>query len=1149
MLFKDEAIKYLLEIKGIADKGEANEVSYRTPLENFLNELLVYYKLEKNLLIRHEDRAINTEYGNATPDFAIKTQQGSLSIGFIETKKPQEPYFSEIEKSAQIKKYLSISDNIIATNYLNFKFLTSKENSTNVVEISFGSAEYLSESYLRSPNADPIFQKLETYFRNFFCKEVIKIGNPKQLAVRLANISNLLREYLLDEINKQALEGRGELHQIYESFRDNLSEEMDREEFIDAFAQMVSYAVFLAKLNIKNDNEVELSNTQLTMNNIKQYININFSLIAEMVKYLDVLTNPKKDISGCAWLLEELLFVVNNIDMYAFGEHLTYNKSSTQKLADPYFDFYENFLQQYDKDLKVDRGVYYTPAEVVQYIVKSTSEILKQEFGIAEGFANSQVKVLDFATGTGTFMLDVYKEILDDLPSNSAKTTSIIKEIVLKNIYGFEYLMAPYVVAHLKLSEYLKSKGYVMNIHERIQVYLTNTLSALNPQYDSFLPELSHEGEKAHEIKSQENIMVVLGNPPYNSKSKNPIVDKLGKENFIGALLKTYKPSDEKKMSLDDDYIKFIRFAHNKLANQPKGVLAVVVNNSFINGLTHRKMRNELLKEFSSIYILNLQGSGGIRGEAITPDGDLDENVFKIQQGVAIAIFVKNDASKKIANVYYQDLWGKRVEKYNYLANNTYSTTTWQKLDIEGFNSEFAKSLWANQKEETSKQSKAKKKELASLFTEEDLRDNNQSNYITKKRFIDDLSFFVPMQKDGILEYSNSIGMNEIFVEYLSGIQTKRDDLTIQLSKNEINNVILDLKTLSNEKIREKYNLPKDNTWILQKAIEVISNNKGNIELIQRKPFDNRYTYYSAEQGFLARPRYKVLQHYLVDNNYGFVFVRNVEKNSYNNFSVTKKIVDMNFMTYQSYTAPIYITETAVKKIDRQVSNTKQIHSYKEERWINRDNFSTYFKNFIKEKYNLDISYSGGEQFNENNINKENIELVSGYIYAIMYSKPYKEKYIEYLKIDFPRIIFVDNREQFLELATLGKLLMKAHVNASLTKEMKAILSKEEAQSLEKNKSQFLYSSTESSNNNIVIKSNFDASNNKLHINKTAYFSNVTEDVYNYSIEGKILEKYINARKNRELSLEEIQHLENVIQVLGYTLLLEHKIVNLSYNI
>ncbi len=1148
MLFKDKTIKYLLEIKGIADKGEANEVSYRTPLENFLNELLVYYKLEKNLLIRHEDRAINTEYGNATPDFAIKTQQGSLSIGFIETKKPQEPYFSEIEKSAQIKKYLSISDNIIATNYLNFKFLTSKENSIDVAEISFGSAEYLSESYLRSEGADQIFQKLETYFRKFFCKEVKKIGNPKQLAVSLANISKLLREYLLDEINKQALEERGELYQIYISFRNNLSEGMDREEFIDAFAQMVSYAVFLAKLNIKNDNGVELSNTQLTMNNIKQYININFSLIAEMVKYLDVLTNPKKDISiKCAWLLEELLFVVNNIDMYAIGEYLTYNKSSTQKLADPYLYFYEEFLQQYDRGLKVDRGVYYTPPEVVQYIVKSTAEILKEEFGIAEGFANSQVKVLDFATGTGTFILDVYKEILEDLPNNSAKTTSIIKEIVLKNIYGFEYLMAPYVVAHLKLSEYLKSKGYVMNMQERIQVYLTNTLSALNPQYDSFLPELSHEGEKAQEIKEQENIMVVLGNPPYNSKSKNPIVDKLGKENFIGDLLKTYKPIDETKIQINDDYIKFIRFAHNKLANQPKGVLAVVVNNSFINGLTHRKMRNELLKEFSSIYILNLHGDA--RKKETTPSGEADQNVFNIMQGVAIAIFVKNDANKKIANVYYQDLWGKRAEKFNYLLSNTYTTTTWQKLNIEGFNNEFAKTLWANQKEETSKQSTEKKKELASLFTEEDLKDNNQANYITKKRFIDDLSFFVPMKKEGILEYSNSIGMNEIFVEYSSGVESQKDSVAVQFSKLEIQEVINDFKKLDEKKLKLKYSLEDGRDWRVSKASDSISKDDGILSKMNFRIFDYRWIYYSKTSGIISYPRYKVLQHFLVDNNIGFSFIRSNSQDIYNNFLSVNELSCRDMINSKTYTAPIYITETSTKKIDRQVSTTKQTHSYKEERWINRDNFSTYFKNFIKEKYNLDINYSGGEQFNENNINKENIELVSGYIYAIMYSKPYKEKYIEYLKIDFPRIIFVDNREQFLELATLGKLLMKAHVNASLTKEMKAILSKEEAQSLEKNKSQFLYSSTESSNNNIVIKSDFDASKNIIKINKTAYFSNVTEDVYNYSIEGKILEKYINARKNRELSLEEIQHLENVIQVLGYTLLLEHKIVNLSYNI
>ncbi len=1130
-MFKKILIEYLFEIKEINLDGKATEVSYRTPFQNFLLELLNYYSLQKDLQIRHEDKAIDTEYGNATPDFSIKTKQGSFITGYIETKRPNEPYFNEIEKSKQLVKYLSINDNILATNYLNFKFLYQKEDKLEVNEIFFGSAEYLTESYLDSPSMLELIKKLEINFRNFFCKPIKKIANPKQLAVSLGNISKLLREYLLEEINKQAKNERGELYQIYISFRNNLSESMDKEEFIDAFAQMVSYAVFLAKLNIKNEDSVEIQNTLLTINNIKEYININFSLIAEMVKYLDVLTNPKKDISlKCGWLLEELLFVVNNIDMYAVGEYLSYNKSSQEKVADPYLYFYEDFLQQYDKGLKIDRGVYYTPPQVVQYIVKSTSEILKEELDIQDGFADKSVKVLDFATGTGTFILDVYKEILDNLPNNSAKTKSIISDIVLKNIYGFEYLMAPYVVAHLKLSEYLKSKNYKMNINERIQIYLTNTLSQLSPQYDSFLPELSQEGEKAHEIKESEDIMVVLGNPPYNSKSKNPILDNKGKENFIGSLLKDYKPVDEKTITtLGDDYIKFIRFAHNKLSSQNKGILSVIVNNSFINGLTHRKMRNELLKEFSSIYILNLHGDS--RKKESTPNGGIDQNVFDIMQGVAIAIFVKNGLSNnKVADVYYQDLWGLREEKYNYLANNTYKTTSWEKIDIEGFNRDFSKSLWANQKEEISKQTQPKKQFIEELFLSEELEDSNyiEKKHIEKKRFEDALSFFVPIKKEGILSYGNSIGMNEIFVEYSSGVKSARDNLAIQLSKNEMQQVQIDLKTLSDEYIRNKYNLRQDNSWQLGKAVEKVYKNSGNIELIQYRVFDNRYTYYSSEAGFLERPRYKILQHFLLKNNVGFSFIRNTYTSNYNHFLAVKNIMDLGFMGGQTYTTPIYLTESKITKISRQVTKDKQIHDYKEDRWLLKDNFSSYFKDFIKEKYNLDISYSGGEQFNENNPNKSNIELVCGYIYAVMYSKEYKEKYIEYLRIDFPRIIFVDDKNKFLELAKLGKQLMFVHKDQKVSQKNNSI------------NPQFLYDGIQ---NNEIIKASLDKEKSRLYINKSTYFSCVSEEVFEYKMgDAKILEKYINARKIRCLSLEEIEHIENIIKVIYYTIDVEKKI-------
>ncbi|XWO13970.1 N-6 DNA methylase [Candidatus Hepatincola sp. Pdp] len=1228
MTFLDELKTYLLKIKELHDMGESKEHTYRTVFENFLNSFNTYHANEipknsnkntpkHNITLIQEPKGesstiksstASSPFQKATPDFALKkvktpkyqsdVYNNSISqiIGYIETKAPDSKHFHSIQDTPQIKKYLTITNNLLVTNYFNFILITKKEDANNskepkliITKVEFGSPKYFDAEAIKLEDAEKLHNLLQTFWQ----AKPKDIATPKELATYLASRAKFLKTYLEEELLQQKKAEKGELYQLYITFRNNLSENLTYEEFTDAFTQMATYALFLAKLNAP-------SGATLSISNLPDYIHSNFSLISELVKYLQILTNPNRLISfKCGWLVEELLDVINAMNMREIAERLAYNKQKTTT-ADPYLYFYEDFLQQYDKGTKVDRGVFYTPPEAVYYIVNSINEILKNELNIEKGLGDTNVKTLDFATGTGTFILEVYKTILSDLPKGSppAIKNAIIAEHILKNVYGFEYLVAPYAVAHLKLSEYLKSHGYILQTtynnnsvkQDRIQVYLANTLSELTPQNDNLLPELSQEGEAAHEIKSNTDIMVILGNPPYNSKSKNKLVDN-GEQSLYEAMA-DYKPIDEKNIQLlDDDYIKFIRFAHKKLSKVNKGVIGVIVNNSFINGLIHRKMRNSLLEEFSSIYILNLHGDA--RKKERTPEGGVDQNIFSIMQGVCIALFVKNNSSTKstttdfnfnISNklqpksackVYYADLYGMRAEKKAYLAHNTYSSTTWEELNIAKFNEDFNKTNWAVNNVEWSKHKKqAPETKKALMFEgfEEHYEANERKEYIPQKRFVDDLSFFVPMQNNNILTYGDGIALTEIFKQYASGVKSSQDNITVQVDKDYLEVLLIDFKTKELSYITSKYNIIQNKEWKLDNAQKVIATSNGSIAKINYRPFDERYTYYSKDKGFLERPRYEIMQNFLTAN-LGVTFSRSSSNNIYNEFLISKSISDINLLSGQTYVAPLYITKETTKKLSKQVSKTKTNYSYQEDRKIIGTNFSSYFQEFIKNKYTKEYTP----------------EEILAYIYAIMYSPSYKEKYLEYLKIDFPRIIFYAE-DVFQKLIPLGQQLIDLHllktipkgevelqydstnfvastdsIQASKSKEDSAKRTSIKSKSNNKVSNPFIHT-TPSSTHKIIpeeatyqqpqslTESNFKVEKaiyyphlQKLNINKFVYFNNVPENVYNYEIANqKVLEKYINARKfnkiHRELTLDEIEHIKNIVKVLQETLVIENKI-------
>ena len=442
-----------------------------------------------NIKVLHEPKR-EGKFGS--PDFKVTHTESIIS--YVENKKITESLDKTI-KSEQVKKYQSLSDNILLTNYIDWIWMKEgkiqkRENLCFLADIDNKRAK-LDKTKVEAVN------KL---IKSFLSQAPKQISDSKKLAAALAVRAKLLKDFLLDELKRQVIEHtEGRLYQLYEIFKTFVFHELTVDEFSDAFAQNLVYGLFLARLNA-GDNNVNLSNA-------KKYIPASFELIKELVMFLDELDND--EYRETRWIVEEVLTIMNNLDLWAIQETLSFTgklkDSDNFTIKDPYVYFYEDFLAAYDKNLRKAKGVYYTPPPVVNFIVRAIDDILVKTFKIKEGLADrNKVTVLDFATGTGTFLLETLQQIFDKLPKDSGKKDLIIQEHVLKNLFGFEYLIAPYTIAHLKLSQFLKDNGYQLKDKERLQIFLSNTLEPIPAQIKiPLLPALTEESKQAQKIEDK----------------------------------------------------------------------------------------------------------------------------------------------------------------------------------------------------------------------------------------------------------------------------------------------------------------------------------------------------------------------------------------------------------------------------------------------------------------------------------------------------------------------------------------------------------------------------------------------------------------------------------------------------------------------
>ncbi|PUD77777.1 N-6 DNA methylase, partial [Helicobacter pylori] len=697
--------EYLESIKDLTP--EKNELMHRLFLHNLLDKLKNHFN--KEFKIEHEPERKQ----GSQPDFRISYQ--GLTIGYIENKRVGTDLrkIVESEKSKQILKYLELNPNLMLTDYLNFMWVGKDENNAPLIkkEISVASLDELSKPLKPNPQTE---RDLIGLFKSFFNHEAASITNSKDFATHLSVPTKYLKGALIKYQEK------AQVSSIFNNFKEYLYEELSFEDFSDALAQTLTYSLFLAKLNHPFE--------KINLDNVRSSIPKNFAVIREMADFLKKLDAIKE----IQWLLNEILSSINHVDMDSILKDLNDDK-------DPYLHFYETFLSAYDPKLRESKGVYYTPDSVVKFIINALDSLLKTHFkdaplGLKSALDNENIKLLDFATGTGTFLLEAFRKALEVRKTSDGGTSTKEDKYqnLLKQFYGFEYLIAPYAIAHLNLSQAFKEEfKKPLKENDALQIILTNTL--IQPSeivaYRGLQPIFEKELKSAQEIKKDEKILIITGNPPYSGASENKglfewevkatygiepefqeietkknikLTDEIqtllkniqtqkesGSKNALKngskdalkalkSLHSKYKLQKEKNPKwLLDDYVKFMRFAQNKIESLGHGLFGFISNNAFLDNPTFRGLRRSLLECYDELYILNLHGNARKKEE--TPQGAKDENVFNIMQGVSINLFVKKAQTTK-QKIYYYDVYGERAEKYAFLAQNDLNSIEWLEL-------------------------------------------------------------------------------------------------------------------------------------------------------------------------------------------------------------------------------------------------------------------------------------------------------------------------------------------------------------------------------------------------------------------------------------------------------------------------------------
>ncbi len=940
---------YCNSLKTTFATKQATEHSYRSALENLIQGLG-----------GQQVRALNEPKRIAcgAPDFIV--ERGGVPIGHVECKDVGVP-LDLVEKDTQLKRYRESLPNLILTDYLEFRWYVEGD-----LRLKARLAHIDSRDRIAIDQAGT--RQVAELFTAFFDADPQSIGRPRELAERMAAKARLLRDSI-ERIFAQEAQA-GPLHSMLTGYREVLIAGLSEADFADLQAQTAAYGLFAARCRH------EPANGPFTRQS---------AAFAETTPFLrDVfgrIAGPGMD-ERIAWIVDDLAYLLDRADMASILSE--FGKKTRQE--DPVVHFYEDFLAAYDPHLREMRGVYYTPEPVVSYIVRSVDHLLRDRFGLADGLADTatvasenggsprpRVMILDPAAGTGTFLREVVATIRETIEAKGlgGAWPGYVQKHLLPRLFGFELLMAPYSICHLKLALEIggTDRGFAMPTGERLNVFLTNALEGPDEghSFPLFAPEIVREATSAYEAKQEKPVMVVMGNPPYSGHSAN-------KSAWIAELIGSYKqgfPELERPAQakwLSDDYVKFIRFTQWRIERTGEGVLGFVTNHSYLDNPTFRGMRRSLMETFDEIYLLDLHGNAKKKEQ--TPDGGNDENVFDIQQGVAIGLFVKcKDADNGPAKVFHADLWGEREAgpdggKYGWLAANSAETTDWTELSPKP-----------------------------------------------------PLYLFIPRDEELIEEYEAAWSIPSIFSpngDPAPGIVTTHDQFAISWTPEEAaTKVERLLATSSEDEARAQWRLCSQNQWQYDRAKQELAGGswRGQIKPVLYRPFDVRATVF--DRNVAVHRRERVMRHMLAGPNLGLCVGRAgqvIGSDTWEIVFASKFSSDLNlFRRGGNCLFPLYIysTKKSARVGERRVPN------------LNSD-----FVKAFSSATTLDFIPEGTGDL-KTTFGPED---VLHYLYAVLHSPEYRRRYADFLKSDFPRVPVTNCGALFESLAAFGKRLTALHL-------------------------------------------------------------------------------------------------------------------------
>lgn len=1046
--------EYLSSLNHRYELGNSTEHTFRGDLQQLIESLVPQVK------VTNEPKRQDC----GAPDYILTKDE--IPVGFIEAKDIGDSDLTGNKKSGhkeQFDRYKASLDNLIFTDYIRFILYQGGEL---ITEITIGEVV---DGYIRPITEN--FTSFENLIKNFVVQVGQTIKSPKRLANMMAGKARLLADVIEKTLKRDLednLDVKSSLEQQYDAFKEYLIHDVSTKGFADIYAQTITYGLFAARLHDPTIQTFSRHEAAQLIPKSNPFLRNLFQFIAGYE--LD---------DNLIWIVDSLV----DIFLHSNVEEILKDYGKNTKKEDPIIHFYEDFLSAYDPEQKIKRGVWYTPAPVVNFIVRAVDDILKTEFDMPQGLADTskttvkldtqnvdkrfdkgykqveqevhKVQILDPATGTGTFLAEVVKLIQQKFEGQQGVWSNYVENHLLPRLNGFEILMASYAMAHLKLDLQLSETGFKPSSTQRFRIYLTNSLEEHHPDLGTlFANWLSAEANEANHIKRDTPVMCVIGNPPYSINSTN-------KNDWILNLISDYKQNlNEKKINLDDDYIKFIRYGQHFIDKNGSGVLAYISNNSFIDGITHRQMRKSLIDSFDKIFILDLHGFAKLK--EVTLVAEVDENVFDIKQGVSINIFIKTGKKRKQkgSTINYYEKYGSRKDKYEFLSKNSLKSIAWKHLNPT---------------------------QPYYFFVEKDF--SEQSNY------------------------NRGFKVMELFKESNSGVKTDRDSLFYDSYKKELENrfKILLSNELTNSFI-EKYSIKDSGSYKITAAIKKVEFDEKNIQLSCYRPFDKNYTYYDPK--LISRPAQKAMVHFNNHSNIGLVLGRQgqvIGHMPWNLIYCVNTLADYNiFYRGGGYVFPLYVFPLNANQqtIEQTTISRKPNLNHKIISQIEKQSCLT----FTDEK-------------DESNSTFAPIDVLD-YIYSVLHSPTYREKYKEFLKIDFPRVPYPTDTATFWKLVKLGGELRQIHLLESPVVEQYITQYPEDGDNVINRKI------TKTSPGYVGDSE----THGKVYINDTQYFDNVPLVAWEFYIGGyQPAQKWLKDRKGRALSFEDILHYQKIIVALSET--------------